>query len=59
MAIKKVIVLFKTHLDIGFTDFSENVVNKYMNEFIPNALRVSNEIDKLDCGAKFVWTTGS
>ena len=25
----KIIVLFKTHLDIGFTDFSENVVKKY------------------------------
>ena len=37
MEIKKILVLFKTHLDIGFTDFSKNVVDKYMNVFIPNA----------------------
>lgn len=59
MSIKKVIVLFKTHLDIGFTDFSKNVVNKYMNDFIPNALRVSKEVEELNCGAEFIWTTGS
>ena len=26
MELKKLLVLFKTHLDIGFTDFSANVV---------------------------------
>ena len=25
---KDVLVLFKTHLDIGFTDFSKNIVDK-------------------------------
>ena len=37
MEIKKILVVFKTHLDIGFTDFAENVTEKYMNEFIPGA----------------------
>ena len=26
---KKILVLFKTHLDVGFTDYSRNVVEKY------------------------------
>ena len=54
---KEVLVIFKTHLDIGYTDYSENVVNNYMNNFIPNAIKVGNELK----GTKtpFVWTVGS
>ena len=44
MNINKIIVLFKTHLDIGFTDFSANVTKKYINEFIPNSISVANEL---------------
>lgn len=59
MAIKKLLVLFKTHLDIGFTDFSKNIVNKYMNEFIPNAINVARELRVAQGEASFKWTTGS
>lgn len=59
MEIKKVIVIFKTHLDIGFTDLSENVVNKYMEEFIPNALTAAESLRRAGSEARFVWTTGS
>lgn len=54
---KKIIVIFKTHLDIGFTDLSENITRCYMKEYIPNALRVAREMR----GEKerFIWTTGS
>lgn len=55
--IKQVLVIFKTHLDIGFTDLAENILNKYLNEYIPNAIRVGNELK----GTKnpFIWTVGS
>ena len=33
MDIKKVIVVHKTHLDIGFTDSAENVMHKYLETF--------------------------
>ncbi len=59
MEIKRLYLLFKTHLDIGFTDFSENIVKRYMTEYIPNAIRVSRELKKTDDDARFVWTTGS
>lgn len=59
MEIKKLLVLFKTHLDIGFTDFSENVVNKYMNSFIPSALTVAKELREQGEESRLVWTTGS
>ena len=53
----RILVLFKTHLDIGFTDMAETVTNRYMNEYIPNAMRVARQLR----GEKerFIWTTGS
>ena len=54
---KKVIVLFKTHLDIGFTDMAEHVVENYITHFLPNAMKVAKQMR----GEKerFIWTTGS
>ncbi|MBM7676746.1 hypothetical protein JOD18_001785 [Gracilibacillus alcaliphilus] len=36
--VKKVHVIFKTHLDIEFSDFAENVVQQYTHQYIPKAL---------------------
>lgn len=54
---KEVLIIFKTHLDIGYTDFSANIIGKYINEYIPNAIRVGNELKNTD--TPFVWTVGS
>lgn len=54
---KKVIIVSKTHLDLGFTDLAENIRKKYIDEFIPNAIDMANELNKNS--KKFVWTTGS
>lgn len=59
MEIKKILIVFKTHLDIGFTDFAGAVKEKYMREFIPNAIKVSRELDERGGEARFKWTTGS
>ena len=56
--IKKVYVVFKTHLDIGFTDLAETVTEKYMNEFIPSAIKLGYEL-KDNKNLNFKWTTGS
>lgn len=56
---KKIIVLFKTHLDVGFTDLSANVVEKYNKIYIPQAIRVAEELEALGCREGFTWTTGS
>ena len=55
--ISRVGVIFKTHLDIGFTDYSRNVVRRYMRDYIPGALR--SAIDSRNSAHPFVWTTGS
>lgn len=55
--IKEVLVVFKTHLDIGFTDYSKNVVDKYLNNFIPSAIETGYKLKDTD--TPFIWTVGS
>ena len=55
--IKEVLIVFKTHLDIGFTDYSENVINNYIENFIPNAIKTGYELK--DTKTPFIWTVGS
>jgi hypothetical protein len=50
---KKIHVVFKTHLDIGFTDLAENVVHDYLTHFIPLAVKLAKQNNK------FIWTVGS
>lgn len=57
--VTKVYVLFKTHLDVGFTDLSSVVTQRYMNEFIPKALEVSEKLRADGSGERYVWTTGA
>ena len=54
---KEIILLFKTHLDIGFTDLAANVVNEYMTKHIPKAVATAAEMRKR--GDRFIWTVGS
>lgn len=54
---KDVLVIFKTHLDVGFTGYSADVVDRYLKEYIPGAIRVGYELRGSD--TPFVWTVGS
>jgi len=55
--IRKVLLVFKTHLDIGFTGYAADVREKYLNEYLPSAIRVARDNEHTD--HRFVWTTGS
>ncbi|MFC5404078.1 DUF5054 domain-containing protein [Cohnella soli] len=57
--IKRLHVIFKTHLDIGFTDFARQVEETYMNDFIPQALSLSERMAETSGKSRFVWTVGS
>lgn len=59
MTIKKVHVVFKTHLDIGFTDLAESVVSHYLNHYIPAALRCADTVNRPGEPPMFLWTVGS
>jgi hypothetical protein len=58
-SIKKVHLIFKTHLDVGFTNLAANVIKIYMEEFIPGALSLAEHIRNSGDHNRFVWTTGS
>lgn len=57
--VSKVYVVFKTHLDVGFTDLSSVVEKHYVDEFIPKALDVAEKLRADASGERYVWTTGS
>lgn len=59
MTISKVHLIFKTHLDIGFTDFAANVKNLYFSEFIPRAIATARALREAGGAERFLWTTGS
>jgi len=52
-------VVFKTHLDVGFTDFAGGVKRRYFDQYIPRALAVARELREAGGQDRFVWTTGS
>ncbi|MGW5188064.1 DUF5054 domain-containing protein [Kribbella sp. NPDC004138] len=55
----KIHVVFKTHLDVGFTDFAANVLRRYRDEFIPGAIRLARDLAERSGRPEFVWTTGA
>ena len=57
--VRRVHLVFKTHLDVGFTDFARNVVARYFEVYIPAALALAKELREAGAAERFVWTTGS
>ncbi len=55
--ISEIIVVFKTHFDLGYTDFAKNVLEKYRECYIPQALERAREMHGGQ--ERFIWTTGS
>ena len=55
---KKVNVIYKTHLDLGFTDLASNIMEKYFNVFIIKAIELADKVNN-DTRKEFIWTTGS
>ncbi len=56
--IKKVHLVYKTHLDIGFTNLSSVVIEQYLNDFIPASVDLALEMNTPE-QKKFIWTLGS
>lgn len=51
-----VIVVFKTHFDIGYTDLAGSVVNKFKTSMIEGALKVIDKTGSLPEDQHFTWT---
>lgn len=56
--VRRVIVVSKTHLDVGYTDYAKNVLQRYVESFIPAAVELAFAVNTPD-DRRFVWTTGS
>ncbi len=53
-------LVFKTHLDIGFSNLAERVRREYHAHFIPQALATAEHFYGEDPdNPKFIWTTGA
>jgi hypothetical protein len=52
-------LIFKTHLDVGFTGYAAQVVRNYFENYIPAAIRVAREMRETGRPERFIWTTGS
>ncbi|MDA3959192.1 MAG: DUF5054 domain-containing protein [Planctomycetota bacterium] len=52
-------VLFKTHLDIGFTDDAHAVLCSYLDNYLPRALALARRLRVEAPDDRFVWTVGS
>jgi hypothetical protein len=57
--IERVHVVFKTHLDIGFTHLAAHVTKQYTEEYIPKAIELAELLEAEGGKERFVWTTGS
>lgn len=52
-------LVFKTHLDVGFTDLAKRVVDRYIDHYLPEAMALARNLREQGSGDRFVWTTGS
>jgi len=55
-AVREVVVVFKTHFDIGYTDMAANVVHRYQTSMIDQALTVVDQNRDLPPRQQFAWT---
>ncbi len=56
--IKRVLVMFKCHLDVGFIDTQANVIRKYFEQYFPRAIQTAAAMRSAG-NDRYIWTTGS
>jgi hypothetical protein len=54
--VREVIVVFKTHFDIGYTDMARTIVQRYRTTMVDQALEVVDRNRALPPERRFVWT---
>jgi hypothetical protein len=55
-SVREIILVFKTHFDIGYTDYAEAVVQKYSTSMMQNAFDIIEKNKGLAPEKQFVWT---
>lgn len=59
MECKKIVIVFKTHFDIGFTDLAQNVLESYSKDLMPTVVSACREAREKNPGYPYVWTMSS
>jgi len=54
--LKEVIIVYKTHFDIGYSDLARNVDHKYRTEMLDHALDNIEKHARNPKNRQFVWT---
>ncbi|NQV34108.1 MAG: hypothetical protein HQ515_15555, partial [Phycisphaeraceae bacterium] len=54
--VEEIIIVFKTHFDIGYTDHAESVLQNYSGPMINSALSIMDKTRALPGDKRFVWT---
>ena len=57
-AVRRVLVAFKCHLDVGFTNTQAAVMRKYFDVYYPQAIETGAALRRAG-GDRYTWTTGS
>ena len=56
--VKRVLAMFKCHLDVGFVDTQAAIIRKYFDQYFPQAIQTAQELRQAG-KERYVWTTGS
>jgi hypothetical protein len=54
--LREIVVVFKTHFDIGYTDMASNIVQRYRTTMMDKVLEVVDKNRDLPPEQQFVWT---
>jgi alpha-mannosidase len=54
--LERIIFVFKTHFDIGYTDLAERIVQKYSTSMILETLKTLDESNSMPPAERFRWT---
>jgi hypothetical protein len=57
--VKTVYVLYKCHLDVGFTDTERGVVRTYFNDYFPRAMEIAEKMRESGGEERYVWTVAA
>jgi hypothetical protein len=57
--VKTVYVLYKCHLDVGFTDTEQGVIRTYFNDYFPRAMEIAEKMRESGGEERYVWTVAA
>ncbi|WP_217698093.1 glycoside hydrolase family 38 C-terminal domain-containing protein [Parapedobacter luteus] len=57
--VSEIVIVFKTHFDIGYTDYAEAVVQQYSTSMMDNAFDILERSEGRPPEKQFIWTVPS